>query len=330
MARTFTAEELEEIRNSSEFKDYMEKAGEDETNLALTHYLQNEKNNALWVQRFSAASQTNSSEIADIPDLSQLVLHMRNNSMTASILEELRNEIDPNDARSLDILNKVIEAYRSGKDIDKLNDLIQTADDAALAEKIAQEVEYDNALNVPRIKKEIVVPGLAKKPRDNNSHIEARTIPDLSRLILHMRGANDSMTEQILQERLDDIRANHPDDKRAIEIYEAVIAAYRTGKDIDKLNDMIKTEADAAIAEDIAQQVEYDNAYDVPRIKKELIVPGPGPQPAPGPHPDWIPPGIRPPAPPRSGTRRGRRGRRRRPSPPPPAWSSPPPGFAGS
>ena len=294
MARTFTAEELEEIRNSSEFKDYMEKAGEDETNLALTHYLQNEKNNALWVQRFSAASQTNSSEIADMPDLSQLVLHMRNNSMTASILEELRNEIDPNDARSLDILNKVIEAYRSGKDIDKLNDLIQTADDAALAEKIAQEVEYDNALNVPRIKKEIVVPGLAKKPRDNNSHIEARTIPDLSRLILHMRGANDSMTEQILQERLDDIRANHPDDKRAIEIYEAVIAAYRTGKGIDKLNDMIKTEADAAIAEDIAQQVEYDNAYDVPRIKKELIVPGPGPQPAPeprpapGPHPDPI------------------------------------------
>ena len=79
MARTFTAEELEEIRNSAEFKDYMEKAGEDETNLALTHYLQNEKNNALWVQRFSAASQTNSSEIADIPDLSQLVLHMRNN-----------------------------------------------------------------------------------------------------------------------------------------------------------------------------------------------------------------------------------------------------------
>ena len=142
MARTFTAEELEEIRNSSEFKDYMEKAGEDETNLALTHYLQNEKNNALWVQRFSAASQTNSSEIADMPDLSQLVLHMRNNSMTASILEELRSEIDPNDARSLDILNKVIEAYRSGKDIDKLNDLIQTADDAALAEKIAQEVEY--------------------------------------------------------------------------------------------------------------------------------------------------------------------------------------------
>ena len=140
MARTFTAEELEEIRNSSEFKDYMEKAGEDETNLALTHYLQNEK------------IKTSHLEVANIPDLSQLVLHMRNNSMTASILEELRNEIDPNDARSLDILNKVIEAYRSGKDIDKLNDLIQTADDAALAEKIAQEVEYDNALNVPRIK----------------------------------------------------------------------------------------------------------------------------------------------------------------------------------
>ena len=51
MAR-FTQEQIEEIKNSEEFKQYLEMAGEDETNLALTHYLQNVRNEAFWTNQF--------------------------------------------------------------------------------------------------------------------------------------------------------------------------------------------------------------------------------------------------------------------------------------
>lgn len=50
----FTREQLEEIQNSEEYKHYLELAGEDETNLSLTHYLQNARNEALWTAKFSA------------------------------------------------------------------------------------------------------------------------------------------------------------------------------------------------------------------------------------------------------------------------------------
>ena len=228
-----------------------------------------------------------------VPDLSQLILHMRgsNDSMTVSILQERLDDIRanrPNDARAIEIYENVINAYRSGNGIDKLNDMIKTAEDVAVAEDIAKEVEYDNAYNVPRLSRKITVPGQTAKP-ENVTHLEDREVPDLSQLILHMRGRNDSMTVSILQERLDDIRANRPNDTRAIEIYENVINAYRSGNGIDKLNDMIKTEEDAAVAEDIAEEVEYDNAYNVPRPTRKIIVPGQAPRlrpdPRPGPNP---------------------------------------------
>ncbi|MBQ8662145.1 MAG: hypothetical protein IJ482_07470, partial [Alphaproteobacteria bacterium] len=228
-------------------------------------------------------------EDREIPDLSQLILHMRDYSETAAILQERLKDLranHPDNKRAIEIYEAVFNAYRTNnqKDIRQLNDMIKDEKDIQVAEDIAKEVEYDNAYDVPRIKKQIVVPGSAPKP-ENVTHLEDREVPDLSQLILHMRGSNDSMTVSILQERLDDIRANRPNDTRAIEIYENVINAYRSGNGIDKLNDMIKTAEDAAVAEDIAKEVEYDNAYNVPRPTRKIIVPGPAPRPRPDPRP---------------------------------------------
>ena len=167
MARTFTPEELETIRNSTEFKNYLAEAGEDETNLALTHYLQNAQNLSLWEERFNQAPQSGMrTEEREIPDLSQLVLHIRNrnDSMTASILQERLDDIRinrPNNTRAIEIYENVINAYRSGNNIDRLNDMIKTEEDARIAESIAGEVEYDNAYDVPRSTQKIFVPGPA-------------------------------------------------------------------------------------------------------------------------------------------------------------------------
>lgn len=49
----FTKEQLEEIANSEEYQSYLKKAGDDETNLSLTHYLQNALNEARWVNYFA-------------------------------------------------------------------------------------------------------------------------------------------------------------------------------------------------------------------------------------------------------------------------------------
>ena len=64
MAR-FTQEQIEEIKNSEEFKQYLEMAGEDETNLALTHYLQNARNEAFWINQFSRREQNVANEAQD-------------------------------------------------------------------------------------------------------------------------------------------------------------------------------------------------------------------------------------------------------------------------
>ncbi len=64
MAR-FTQEQIEEIKNSEEFKQYLEMAGEDETNLALTHYLQNARNEAFWANQFLRREQNEANEAQD-------------------------------------------------------------------------------------------------------------------------------------------------------------------------------------------------------------------------------------------------------------------------
>ncbi len=53
----FTKEQLEEIQNSEEYKQYLEAAGDDETNLSLTHYLQNATNEAHWLKKFAVQKE---------------------------------------------------------------------------------------------------------------------------------------------------------------------------------------------------------------------------------------------------------------------------------
>ena len=53
----FTKEQLEEIQNSEEYKQYLEAAGDDETNLSLTHYLQNAANEAHWLKKFTVQKE---------------------------------------------------------------------------------------------------------------------------------------------------------------------------------------------------------------------------------------------------------------------------------
>lgn len=232
--------------------------------------------------------QNNNDSTAEVPDLSRLDEAGLTGLTTAELVAMLR---DPNYAGGdneqfrLEVAD-LFEKYHIGKTANEAEfkaKMRELQERHTLAENKAIEnfVSPRTARNLPPISLKLV-PGPA--PR-TETHLEDREVPDLSQLILHMRGRNDSMTVSILQERLDDIRANRPNDTRAIEIYENVINAYRSGAGIDKLNDLIKTEEDAAVAEDIAKEVEYDNAYNVPRPTRKIIVPGPAPRPQPGPNP---------------------------------------------
>lgn len=49
----FTKQQLEEIENSEEYQNYLKAAGDDETNLSLTHYLQNVANETHWLKYFA-------------------------------------------------------------------------------------------------------------------------------------------------------------------------------------------------------------------------------------------------------------------------------------
>lgn len=230
----------------------------------------------------------NNNSVVDVPDLSRLDEVGLTGVTTAELVAMLRdpNYAGGNNEQFRREVADLFEKYHLGKTGNeaefkaKMKEL-QARHTLAENEAIENFVSPRTARDLPRISLKLV-PGSEPKP-ENVTHLEDREIPDLSQLVLHMR--NNSMTASILQERLDDLRANRPDDKRAIEIYEAVINAYRTNKGVDKLNDMIKDEKDVLVAEDIAREVEYDNAYDVPRIKKQIIVPGPEPRPGPGPRP---------------------------------------------
>lgn len=230
----------------------------------------------------------NNNSVVDVPDLSRLDEAGLTGITTAELVAMLRdpNYAGGNNEQFRREVADLFEKYHLGKTGNeaefkaKMKEL-QARHTLAENEAIENFVSPRTARDLPRISLKLV-PGPEPKP-ENVTHLEDREIPDLSQLVLHMR--NNSMSASILQERLDDLRANHPDDKRAIEIYEAVINAYRTNKDIDKLNDMIKDEKDVLVAEDIAREVEYDNAYNVPRIKKQIVVPGPGPRPGPEPRP---------------------------------------------
>lgn len=109
MARNFTPKELDEIRQSAEFQEYLAKAGEQETNLALTHYLQNEKNQLLWEGRFSAEPDKTNLQAIKVPDLLSLDRHKE----TGEVIRALR---DSDFASELnEALAKAYELKMSGK-----------------------------------------------------------------------------------------------------------------------------------------------------------------------------------------------------------------------
>ncbi len=289
MARDFTPEELEEIRKSPEFEKYIlqmnsdENTGEDLHTYRLDELLQRYvKQNG---DKLEAHFNAQNNELQEVPDLSRLDETGLTGLTTAELVAMLRdpNYTGGNNEQFRRDVADLFEKYHLGKTANeaefkaKMKEL-QARHSLAENEAIENFVSPRTARDLPKIRLKLVS-GTDK----NVTHLEDREIPDLSQLVLHMR--NNSMTASILQERLEDLRANHPNNKRAIEIYEAVVNAYRTDSGIDKLNDAIKDEKDAAVAEDIAREVEYDNAYDVPRIKKQIVVPGPEPRPGPNPRP---------------------------------------------
>lgn len=292
MARNFTPEELEEIRKSPEFEKYViqmnsdEKTGEDLHTYRLDELLKRyvTQNG----DKLEAHFNVQNNELQSVPDLSRLDETGLTGLTTAELVAMLRdpNYTGGNNEQFRREVADLFEKYHLGKTANetefkaKIREL-QARHSLAENEAIENFVSPRTARDLPKIRLKLVS-GTDK----NVTHLEDREIPDLSQLVLHMRGSNDSMTVSILQERLDDIRSNRPNDTRAIEIYENVINAYRSGNGINKLNDMIKTAEDAVVTEDIAREVEYDNAYDVPRIKKQIVVPGQASKPEDVTHPE--------------------------------------------
>ncbi len=56
------------------------------------------------------------------------------------------------------------------------------------------------------------------------------------------------------------------------EIYQDIIKAYKTGEEIDTLNDKIQTKADAEAAQFVKKIVEENTGHQVPTIKKTLVI----------------------------------------------------------
>ena len=257
MARNFTSEELKQICESQKFQEYLQKAGEDETNLALTHYLKNAKNLSYWEEKFASDVKQHSDEM--VIDLSSLDKYKE----IDEVIRALRDEDFTSELNQA--LARVYELKKAGK--------ISKEEFKTEINKLQQNASTQNLHSVQLAMDDKGY--MYGYTNANKTHLEEREVPKLSALVLHMR--NNSMTAEILQERLNDIRDNHSDDKRAIELYETVINAYRTGNGIDKLDNLVKDENDIRIAEDMAREVEYDNAYDVPTTKKQIEVPGPVP-----------------------------------------------------
>ncbi|MBE6458913.1 MAG: hypothetical protein E7010_03770, partial [Alphaproteobacteria bacterium] len=185
MARDFTQEELKQIRESQEFQEYLQKAGEDETNLALTHYLQNAKNLSYWEEKFASDVKQHSDEmVIDLSSLDkykeidEVIRALRDEDFASEFNQALANAYELKKAGKINEFKTEIEKLQQNASTQNLHSVQLAMDDKGYM------YDYTNA---------------------NKTHLEEREVPDLSALVLHMR--NNSMSAEILQERLNDIRA---------------------------------------------------------------------------------------------------------------------------
>ena len=103
-----------------------------------------------------------------MPDLTKLNLHTRNSSETAAIIENEKNTLASVDDRFNFIFDSIISAYRTGDNIETLNDLIKTESDVKVAQAVQRAVEHNNADTVPSIQKEVIKYVL---PQDNTQGV---------------------------------------------------------------------------------------------------------------------------------------------------------------
>ena len=133
---------------------------------------------------------------------------------------------------------------------------------------------------INRLKKDMdrVQENNAKKPEPEKKVVKnVVKMPDLSNLrYVYQKGSsekydatNDLQLIATLKEGLSEEELKNPIVKAVLEAYAKKDAAKRK-EALSQLNDMVKTEADLAIAQKIANEAQYDKPFDVPEIEHEL------------------------------------------------------------
>ncbi|MBP5399894.1 MAG: hypothetical protein J6Y53_05745, partial [Alphaproteobacteria bacterium] len=157
---------------------------------------------------------------------------------------------------------------KNRKGVEKLNDLINTEEDVKIAEDIARTFRYESNKEWPEMKKKLTRP----EPEPQfETVMKPETVPNLVNVVTEY-GFNDENILKALDDKLNDENLG----KRDREMYQAVRDVYdpenKNRKGVEKLNDLINTEEDIKIAEDIARTFRYESNKEWPEMEKDIAV----------------------------------------------------------
>ena len=223
----FTPEQLQQIRNSNEFKKFVEKWEQEgiDRNATLNDYLGNALNRSEWEKKFSVNKE----------DLLQDEQKSTQEEL-AKAEQELETHLHTVYADGiLQAGQDLPEKFWETDDYKRWADNYNDKETHELKDKIQQ-------LQAKNVEKETVYQS------------QERYVPDLAAALTN-HGFKDPTFVDGIYDLLDKVQET---DTKAKDFYEAVINAYEQKKGYLKLNDYLKTEEDVRLAENVMRALGYD------------------------------------------------------------------------
>ena len=223
----FTSEQLQEIRNSDEFKEFVEKWEQEgiDRNATLNDYLGNALNRSKWEEKFSDSK--------DIPLQDEQQSTQEELAKTEHKLETHLHTVYADGI--LQAGQDLPEKFWETDDYKRWADNYNDKETQELKDRIQQ-------LQAKNIEKETTLQS------------QERYVPDLAAALTN-HGFNDPTFVNGIYGLLDNIEETEVKKK---EFYEAVINAYEQRNGYLELNNHLKTEEDVKMAEDVMRALGYD------------------------------------------------------------------------
>ena len=223
----FTSEQLQEIRNSDEFKEFVEKWEKEgiDRDATLNDYLGNALNRSKWEEKFSDSK--------DIPLQDEQQSTQEELAKTEHKLETHLHTVYADGI--LQAGQDLPEKFWETDDYKRWADNYNDKETQELKDRIQQ-------LQAKNIEKETTLQS------------QERYVPDLAAALTN-HGFNDPTFVNGIYGLLDNIEET---DVKKKEFYEAVINAYEQRNGYLELNNHLKTEEDVKMAEDVMRALGYD------------------------------------------------------------------------